>query len=288
MFSSLSSSLSTSLSSSLLSSLPSRLLFQLLFHLHFYLFLFSVCGGGCCCVVLRWKKPVCPSKTSPCVHWKRRRVCWHHAHTCFNMCVWDVLDGHTTQPQHHDKATQPRPPSTPQLTNICPRRVITRFRGQPSKLWILHIFSLKIDREHIAGSSNRSLYLKEISWAECNEQLKRQYCCGNHTVMVTLAVYPRFFSTTLTFRADVAGVATIMRVTVSLVVHPCLFPISHHFAIQSTAREARHARVRPHPLLPPGNPNTIQYFSGGRPTSNYWKKWIIGKVPHGPLDKLSN
>ena len=43
---------------------------------------------------------------------------------------------------------------------------------------------------------------------------------GNHIVIVALAVYPRLFSTTLTFRADMAY---IMRVMVTLAVHPRLF-----------------------------------------------------------------
>ena len=51
----------------------------------------------------------------------------------------------------------------------------------------------------------------------------------------SLPFTPRLFSTTLTFRADVA---TIMRVMVSPVVLLRLFPISHHFDIQSTARES--------------------------------------------------
>ena len=51
----------------------------------------------------------------------------------------------------------------------------------------------------------------------------------------SLAVYPRLFWTTSTFRADVA---TIMRVMVSPVVQPRLFWISHHIDIQSTARQS--------------------------------------------------
>ena len=40
--------------------------------------------------------------------------------------------------------------------------------------------------------------------------------------MVTLAIYPRLFGTTMTFRADVA---TVMRVMVNLAVCPRLFEI---------------------------------------------------------------
>ena len=35
-----------------------------------------------------WKNPCVDSKTPPCVHSKRPRVCRHHAHMCFNMCAW--------------------------------------------------------------------------------------------------------------------------------------------------------------------------------------------------------
>ena len=47
--------------------------------------------------------------------------------------------------------------------------------------------------------------------------------------MVTLAVYPRLFSNTLTFRANVA---TFTRVMVTLVVCPRLFEISHQVEIR--------------------------------------------------------
>ena len=42
-----------------------------------------------------WKNPCVDSKTPPCVHSKRRRVCRNHAHMCFNMCACgDVLNLH--------------------------------------------------------------------------------------------------------------------------------------------------------------------------------------------------
>ena len=50
---------------------------------HVALVLCLVCGV---CDTL--KKPVCPSKTSPCVRSTRPRVYRHHAHMCFNMCAW--------------------------------------------------------------------------------------------------------------------------------------------------------------------------------------------------------
>ena len=47
----------------------------------------SVSVSVWCCVL--WCCVVCvDSKTPPCVHSKRPRVCRHHAHMCFNMFAW--------------------------------------------------------------------------------------------------------------------------------------------------------------------------------------------------------
>ena len=83
---------------------------------------------------------VCRFKTPPCVHSKRPRVCWQHAHMCFNMCAWcrytrgrlNLQKGgfpstthhthhnnrHKTQDTtayHHNTTTQPQHTHTPHL-----------------------------------------------------------------------------------------------------------------------------------------------------------------------------
>ena len=129
---------------------------------------------------------MCPSKTSPCVHSKCNRVYRHHAHMLKHMCAWcqylrgrferahgDVLDGHTTPPQHHDNTQPPTTPqphrqhrphttqhSSPKFAHVGLSRASEVHHRNP---WILHILSLKIDREqHDADSSNRSLYLIKL------------------------------------------------------------------------------------------------------------------------------
>ena len=57
----------------------------------------SLCVCLCVCVRVcvycgtlkkREKKPCVDSKTPPCVHSKRPRVCRQHTHMCFHMCAW--------------------------------------------------------------------------------------------------------------------------------------------------------------------------------------------------------
>ena len=62
----------------------------------------SWCVFVCLCVLRHaektWENPCVGSKTPPCVHSKRPRVCRHHAHICFNMVPVqheDVLNLHT-------------------------------------------------------------------------------------------------------------------------------------------------------------------------------------------------
>ena len=56
--------------------------------------LVCVCVFGvlCVCVLRHAEKtvenPCVVSKTPPCAHSIRLRVCRHHAHMCFNMCAW--------------------------------------------------------------------------------------------------------------------------------------------------------------------------------------------------------
>ena len=73
----------------------------------------------------------------PCVRSKRHRVCWHHAHTCFNMCAWcrytrgrferthgHVLNGHTGfQACHTTHTTLHTIPHTPHYTPLLVLRV---------------------------------------------------------------------------------------------------------------------------------------------------------------------
>ena len=96
-----------------------------------------VCVCVCCGTLKKREKNACvDSKTPPCVHSKRLCVCRHHAHVCFNICAWcrytrgryerthgDVLNGHTGS----------RGSSSVLLTKICPRMVITCFRGSTDK-----------------------------------------------------------------------------------------------------------------------------------------------------------
>ena len=121
----------------------------------------SVCGVVClccvvcvvvlCCVVLccvcvvcgaAWhaeKTSVCRFKTSPCVRSQRPRVNAGTTRTCVETCArgagtyGDVLNPHT-----EGRGSSPVLP-----TKICPRTVITCFRGSPKKLFDLSHFQFE-------------------------------------------------------------------------------------------------------------------------------------------------
>ena len=118
-------------------------------------------------------------------------------------------------------------------------------------------------------------------------------------VMVTPAVYPRLFSTTLTFRADVATImsrrghhyeghgfscrspALVLNFSPLDILSTareshCVNTISNHREKISTKTQKIVTHVSVHtltfhethyPLTPPGNPNTIQYLIPGRATN---------------------
>ena len=105
-----------------------------------------VCGvvvRGCVCAEWRstLKTPVCRFKTPPCVHSKRPREIRQHAHMLFNMCTCCQITRGRFECIHGG--------------------VLSLHPGRNN--WILHVFSLRIDREqHVPDSSNHSLYLMEL------------------------------------------------------------------------------------------------------------------------------
>ena len=102
-------------------------------------------------------------------------VCTGTTRTCVSTCArgagthGDVLNvhGHTGR----------RGSSPVLLTRICPRMVITGFRGSPKKLFGSFPFSsLRIDWEqHVPDSSNHSLYLIKLFISSSPEGI----CGGN-------------------------------------------------------------------------------------------------------------
>ena len=127
-----------------------------------------VCVWCVCVRVLRHaektrKNPFVDSDTPPCVHSKRPHVCWHHAHMCFKMCAWcrytrgrfERTCGGVFESTYGGGRRQ-----------FClPRKVHVEFSLGPTEVhqrnpWILHIFSLRMNREqHVSDSSNHSLHL---------------------------------------------------------------------------------------------------------------------------------
>ena len=90
------------------------------------------------------------SKTPPCVHSKRPRVCRHHAHMCFNMFAWCWYTWRRFERTHgdvfestHGEQGRGSGSSSVLLTKNCPRLVITSFRGSPKKLLDLSHFKFK-------------------------------------------------------------------------------------------------------------------------------------------------
>ena len=94
------------------------------------------------CVVWHAENPVCPFDAPPCVHSKRPRVCRQHAHMLFNMCAWcrctrgrfERAHGNGFGCAHGGReegggGEEGRGSSSVLLTKICPRGVITCFRG---------------------------------------------------------------------------------------------------------------------------------------------------------------
>ena len=113
-----------------------------------------------------WKNPYVDSDTPLCVHSIRPRACWHHAHMCFNMCAWcgytrvRFVCTHGRRVGIHTRRSSPS-----LLTKKRSRRGLTWPREiHQRNPWILHIFSLRNDREqHVPDSSNHSLSLIKLT-----------------------------------------------------------------------------------------------------------------------------
>ena len=151
-----------------------------------YVCMLLLCVWLCVCVVCVWCWLCDTLKKPPCVDSKSPRVYGHHAHMCFNMCAWcrhtrgrfesrhgeNFERTHGPSPNTHTHAkkgvkTKENKKKSPSvlLTKICPRRVITCFRGSPKvTTGCCPCSSLRIDRErHVPDSSNHSLYLTKLS-----------------------------------------------------------------------------------------------------------------------------
>ena len=110
---------------------------------------------------------------NPRVYTQNVPVCTGTTRTSIKTCArgagthGDVLNGHTGFSARHTTRhkTQDTTHKTTQLTKNCPRKIITCFRGSPKVSTGSYTFSsLKKDREqHVADSSNHSLYLKETN-----------------------------------------------------------------------------------------------------------------------------
>ena len=99
--------------------------------------------------------PVCPSKTPPCVRSKRHRVCWHHAHMCFNMWAWcrytrgrferthggffQCLTPHTPHTQHNTRHNNTRRQSQRQTEKNRERRQRKKTEKEASDVFVLFI-----------------------------------------------------------------------------------------------------------------------------------------------------
>ena len=130
-------------------------------------------------------------------------------------------------------------------------------------------------------------------------------------VMVTPAVYPRLFSTTLTFRAlhgnqhchgfSCRSPALVLNFSPLDILSTareshCVNTISNHREKISTKTQKIVTHVSVHtltfhethcPLTPPGNSNTIQYLIPGRATNVELLKQVkIGKVPPGTCGQI--
>ena len=124
-----------------------------------------MCCCGCCCFGVLLVVVSCVlCLVVLLIGFKTSRVYGHHAHmlnTYARGAVTHVgvLDGHTAI-----FWTDTRVSSSVLLTKICPRRVITCFRGSPKKPLVLsHFLGLRISREqHVADSSNHSPYLMKL------------------------------------------------------------------------------------------------------------------------------
>ena len=150
---------------------------------------------------------------------KRPRVYRHHTHMCFNMCAWcrhtrgrfESKHGgrferrhalppssntpHTQQKQMLKTKENKKKSSSVLLTKICPRKVITCFRGSPKETigCFAHFQGRRIGREQqVPDSTNHSLCLvKLLSFSNLerrsggNQQLDGSVCLPRQNRSIT-------------------------------------------------------------------------------------------------------
>ena len=134
-----------------------------------------MCVCVCYGTVTKREKNRVDSKTPPCVHSKRPRVCRHHAHMCFNMCAWcrhtrgrfecthggvferthgNLFNGHTGSKGHRQFCS-------PKFTHVWSSRASEDQNKKPMDL--IHFqFENRSREQHVADSSNHSLCLIKL------------------------------------------------------------------------------------------------------------------------------
>ena len=112
----------------------------------------GVCCGACCgacCGVCggTLEKPVCRFKTTPCARSKRPRVCRHHVHMCYHMRAWCRYTRGRVESTHGEQAWRRGVIVGSAYQNLPTYGYHLTQEVHQRNSWILHIFSLRIDRE---------------------------------------------------------------------------------------------------------------------------------------------